>query len=98
MNCDELRDYYELYTLGIAEDPELSEIRAHLERDCPTCVPGVRGARELTTLIGATAPGVDARAGLQRGVLATAGGGPASRWTWSRGGAAVAAGALIAAI
>src|ERR1022692_3616451 len=83
MNCDELRDYYELYTLGIAEDPELSEIRAHLERDCPICVPGVRGARELTTLIGATAPAVDR---------------PPGRGSWPPGGAAVAAGALIAAI
>ena len=55
MNCDELRDHYELYTLGFADDPELSEIRAHLERACPTCVPGVRGARELITLIGAAA-------------------------------------------
>src|ERR1039458_2381876 len=79
MNCDELRDYYELYTLGIAEDPELSEIRAHLERDCPICVPGVRGARELTTLIGATAPAVEAPARLRKRVLAIAGGRTAPR-------------------
>src|ERR1039457_2975265 len=98
MNCDELRDYYELYTLGIAEDPELSEIRAHLERDCPICVPGVRGARELTTLIGATAPAVEAPARLRKRVLAIAGGRTASRWNWSPVWAAVAAGALIAAI
>src|ERR1017187_4350387 len=98
MNCDELRDYYELYTLGIAEDPELSEIRAHLERDCPMCVPGVRGARELTTLIGATAPAVEAPARLRKRVLAIAGGRTASRWNWSPVWAAVAAGALIAAI
>src|ERR1035438_4586884 len=95
MNCDELRDYYELYTLGIAEDPELSEIRAHLERDCPTCVPGVRGARELTTLIGATAPAVEAPARLRKRVLAIAGGRTASRWNWSPVWAAVAAGDLI---
>src|ERR1017187_3128043 len=98
MNCDELRDYYELYTLGIAEDPELSEIRAHLERDCPICVPGVRGARELTTLIGATAPAVEAPAGRERRARAPAGAGPARRGSWARGWAAVAAGALIAAI
>jgi hypothetical protein len=98
MNCDELRDYYELYTLEIAEDPELSEIRAHLERACPTCVPGVRGARELTTLIGATAPAVEAPARLRKRVLAIAGGQAGSRWNWAPVWAAVAAGAMIAAI
>ena len=70
MNCDELRDQYELYALGIAEDPEASEIRAHLNRACPTCVPGVRGARELITLIGATAPAAEPPARLRKRVLA----------------------------
>ena len=73
MTCDELRDFYELYTLGIAEDPELSEIRAHLERNCATCVPGVRDARQLITLIGATAPDVQPPARLRKRVLAITG-------------------------
>lgn len=98
MNCDELRDYYELYTLGIAEDPELSGIRAHLERVCPTCVPGVRGARELATLIGATAPAAEPPARLRNRVLAIAGGQTAARWNWAPVFAAVAAGAVIAAV
>jgi len=98
MTCDELRDFYELFTLGIAEDPELSEIRAHLERNCPTCVPGVRGARELITLIGATAPAAEPPARLRKRVLAIAGGQKASLWAWSPVWAAVAAVALIAAV
>lgn len=98
MNCDELRDHYELYTLGIAEDPELKEIRAHLERACPACVPGVRGARGLIGLIGATAPAVEPPARLRKRVLAAVGGRTASRWNWSPVWAAVAAGALIAAV
>jgi hypothetical protein len=98
MNCDELRDQYELYALGIAEDPEASEIRAHLNRACPTCVPGVRGARELITLIGATAPAAEPPARLRKRVLAAVGGRTASRWNWSPVWAAVAAGALIAAV
>lgn len=98
MTCDELRDSYELYTLGIAEDPELSEIRAHLERDCPTCVPGVRGARELVTLIGATAAGAEPPTRLRNRVIAIAGGQKASRWNWSPVWGALAAGALIAAV
>jgi anti-sigma-K factor RskA len=98
MNCDELRDHYELYALGIAEDPELGEIRAHLDRNCPTCVPGVRSARELITLIGATAPAAEPPARLRKRVLAIAGPQKASLWNWSPVWAAVAAGALIAAI
>jgi hypothetical protein len=97
MNCDELRDHYELYTLGFADDPELSEIRAHLERACPTCVPGVRGARELITLIGAAAASVEPPARLRKRVLASVGGQTASRWNWSPVWAAVAVAALVAA-
>ncbi|MES1260311.1 MAG: anti-sigma factor [Acidobacteriota bacterium] len=44
MTCDELRDEYGAYALGIAENPELSELASHLERSCPVCVPGVRSA------------------------------------------------------
>jgi|HubBroStandDraft_1064217.scaffolds.fasta_scaffold02405_6 anti-sigma-K factor RskA len=98
MTCDELRDSYEIYALGIADEPESSEIRAHLDRDCPTCVPGVRGARELTTLIGAVAPLAEPPARLRKRVLAIAGGQKSSLWNWSPVWAAVAAGALIAAI
>jgi len=98
MNCDELRDSYELYALGIAEEPERNEIRAHLERDCPTCVPGVRGARELTTLIGASVPAVEPPARLRKRVLAIASGQTGPLLKWSRLWVAVAAGALIAAV
>jgi hypothetical protein len=98
MNCDELRDDYELYALGIAEDPELDEIRAHLNRDCPTCVPGVRGARQLIALVGATAPSAEPPARLRKRVLAAVGGQSSSRLNWSPVWAAVAAGAVIAAV
>ena len=98
MSCDELRESYELYALGIAEEPDRGEIRAHLERDCPTCVPGVRGARELTSLIGATAPAVEPPARLRKRVLAIAGGQTDPLLKWSRLWMAVAAGALIAAV
>ncbi|MGC9951979.1 MAG: anti-sigma factor [Bryobacteraceae bacterium] len=98
MNCDELRDHYELYALGIAEEPEAGEIRAHLARNCDTCVPGVRAARELTTLIGAAAPAAEPPARLRKRVLAIAGAQTGSRWNWSPVWAAVAAGALIAAV
>jgi len=98
MNCDELRDQYELYALGLADEAEQSEIRAHLERDCPNCVPGVRRARGLTTLIGVTVPAAEPPARLRKRVLALAGEPAASRFNWSPVWAAVAAAALIAAV
>lgn len=44
MTCDELRGEYGAWALGTAEDPEQSEIGAHLARECPYCVAGVRSA------------------------------------------------------
>ncbi len=98
MNCDELRDHYELYTMGLAEEPEASEIRAHLERDCPTCVPGVRRARELMALLGAAAPPAEPSARLRQRVLAAVAEQPARRWSWAPVWIAVAAAAVVAAL
>ena len=98
MNCDELRDYYELYALGLAEDPESGEIRAHLDRNCPACVPGVRGAREMVALIGAAAPAVSPPPRLRQRVLALAGEPKRARLNWAPVWAAVAAGGIIAAV
>src|ERR1035441_9132790 len=47
MNCSELRDHYELYAIGVAEEPERSEIRAHLDRQCAVCMQGVKRARAV---------------------------------------------------
>jgi hypothetical protein len=60
MNCNELREHYELYVIGVAEEPERSEIRAHLNRECQVCTQGIQRAREVVALLGGTA----ARAGV----------------------------------
>jgi hypothetical protein len=59
MNCDELREHYERYVIGVAEEPARSEIRAHLNRGCEVCTQGIQRAREVAALPGGTA----ARAG-----------------------------------
>ena len=41
MTCEELREDYDVYALGFDEGPESTEIREHLRRNCPRCVPGV---------------------------------------------------------
>jgi RNA polymerase sigma-70 factor (ECF subfamily) len=44
MTCGELRPEYALYALGIADDPERTEITAHLARQCPQCLSGMASA------------------------------------------------------
>jgi len=97
MNCNELREHYELYAMGVLEEPEAGELREHLARKCPECQSGVRGARELITLVGATAPEQRPRARVRKRVLAAVGGGTDYRWFWAPAWGAVAAAALIAA-
>ena len=73
MNCEELRDHYDLYALDIAEEPERAEIRAHLNRGCEVCVAGVRGALETAALMGASAPSAEPSRKLRRRILASVG-------------------------
>ena len=49
MTCEELRDDYELYAMGVSEEPARGELREHLQRGCDTCIEGVRKARTLTS-------------------------------------------------
>ncbi len=73
MNCNELQDHYELFAIGVAEEPERGEIRAHLNRKCDACTTGVRRALEMAATIGATAPEAQPPARLKRRILASVG-------------------------
>ena len=73
MNCNELRDYYEMYAIGVAEDPERSEIRAHLNRECEVCMVGIKQAREVATLLGGSANPSEPSPRLRRRILASVG-------------------------
>ena len=55
MNSSELRDHYERYVIGVAGEPERSEIRAHLNRQCEVCTDGIKRAREVVARVGGTA-------------------------------------------
>jgi hypothetical protein len=73
MNHPELRDHYELYALGLAEDAEREEIRAHLDRGCEVCMSEMKRAREMVSLLGGTpAPAVPSPK-LRRRILASVG-------------------------
>src|SRR5262249_28716955 len=73
MNCNDLREHYELYALGVSEEPERSEIRAHLSRECAVCMEAIRQAREMAALLGGSAPPAQPAARLRRRILASAG-------------------------
>jgi len=62
-----------LYAMGVAGDPERSEIRAHLDRRCEVCTQGLKRARELAALMAGSAPSAAPSAKLRRRVLASAG-------------------------
>ena len=70
MNCTELRDQYELYALGLAEEPERSELRVHLDRGCEVCMSEMRRARETLALLGGTATRTEPSPKLRRRILA----------------------------
>jgi hypothetical protein len=73
MNCDDLREHYELYAIGVADEPERSEIRVHLSRECEDCMRGIKRAREVLALLGGTATHVAPSPGLRRRILASVG-------------------------
>ena len=49
MTCEELQQDYTSYALGIAGEPERSEIADHLANKCPNCVPGIASAMATVT-------------------------------------------------
>jgi anti-sigma-K factor RskA len=70
MTCEELREDYTSYALGIAGDPENAEIAAHLARQCPNCVPGVASAMATVTAMSGAVKIVQPPRYLRRRVLA----------------------------
>ncbi len=90
MNCEELREHYDLYSLGIAEEPERSEIRAHLDRGCEVCVPGVKRSLKTAALIGANAPPAQPTRQLRGRILASVGSNEPRGFGWIFAAAAAA--------
>jgi hypothetical protein len=70
MTCDELREEYGAYSLGVAEDPERSEISAHLQRNCLACTAGVRSSVATTVAMSGAVKPVDPPKRLRKRVVA----------------------------
>ena len=71
MTHEELRDQYELYAIGVADEPERSEIREHLARGCEVCMSAMHRSRELAVLLGETAATAAPSGKLRRRILAS---------------------------
>ena len=96
MTCDELRPYYILFAMGVLDEPEKGELRAHLERGCETCTAGLREACDLACALGASADGPEPPRSLRRRILASAGAAPQPGWHWRTAWQSAAAVALVA--
>ena len=73
MTHEELRGEYELYALGVAEEPARGEIRAHLERRCDVCMAEMKRARQIAAVLGASAAPQAPSPKLRKRILASAG-------------------------
>lgn len=73
MTHEELQGEYELYAMGVAEEPARGEISAHLDRGCEVCIGEVKRARQLAAVIGASSPQASPSPTLRRRILAAAG-------------------------
>jgi hypothetical protein len=73
MNHDELQDCYELYALGVAGEPERSEIREHISRGCEVCMQNLHRARELASTLAAAPDAAAPSPRLRRRIMASVG-------------------------
>jgi len=90
MTCEDLRDSYELYALGILDGEEKREIDEHLGRNCADCQKHLKNALAVNALLLSQAPQVVAPSRLKRRVMASVGA-ERSGLTWVAALAAAAA-------
>jgi len=82
MTCEDLRDHFELYSLGLLEDGEEKQtIQQHLGNNCKTCQRHWTDALAVQALMLSQTPEVVPPARLKRRVMSSIGVQPAG-WTW----------------
>ena len=89
MNCEELRESYELYALGALEGEECDQIDAHLGRGCEACKAGVQRAVEMNSAMLGMAPAAEPPRRLKKRVMASIGA-RSVNWGWAAALAALA--------
>ncbi len=92
--CQELREMYDLYALGVLEPEEAAELDSHLRRGCPDCSSGVQQALSSSVLLATLPEQVDPPPRLRKRILDSVT--PEKpRWTWAWVGAWAAATAAL---
>jgi anti-sigma-K factor RskA len=81
MTCEELRDSYELYSLGLLEGEEKREVETHLGRNCAVCQKYFKDALGVNALLLSQAQEVVPPSRLRRRVMASVGMERAG-WVW----------------
>jgi len=69
MTCEELKPEYGAYALGIADDPERTDIAEHLARACETCTAGVTSAMGMVAAMSGAVKTVEPPKRLRRRVV-----------------------------
>ncbi|MBY0503388.1 MAG: anti-sigma factor [Bryobacteraceae bacterium] len=82
MTCEELRDEYELFALGLSEGAERRELESHLERRCPVCTPGVAAAMHTVAALALLAEPQPLPARLRKRLMAALGVDSPSWFSW----------------
>jgi anti-sigma-K factor RskA len=95
MTCEDLRDSYELYSLGLLDGEEKREIEAHLGRDCAVCRKSFQDALAMNAILLSEAPEVVPPSRLRRRVMASVG---MERAGWGWIAALAAACAMLVAL
>jgi len=99
MNCDQFQEVYELYALGLLEEPERTRLAEHLRKHCPTCRSGVQRALEQSATVSSTVSLVNPSPRLRQRIVSSIGEKAAPQienfgWLW--GVAALAAATILA--
>jgi len=82
MTCEDLRDHFELYSLGLLEEGEEKQtIQQHLVSNCAVCQRNWTEAVAIQALMLSQTPEVVPPARLKRRVMSSIGDQPAG-WTW----------------
>lgn len=92
MTCDDLRDSYELYSLGLLDGEEKRAVEEHLGRNCVVCQKYFQDALGVNALLLSQAQEIVPPSRLRRRVLASVG---RERAGWSWAAALAAACSLI---
>jgi len=95
MNCEELKDMFELHSLGLLEPEDSVELESHLERGCDTCRENLKNALSMNAVLLGSCPVIAPPKRLKRRIMASIG---VKHTGWGWLGAVAAASLVVIAL